>query len=62
MSRGLGDVYKRQEKQEAKFHEEIQNMQYEPLEPAEMKMIHWSWGLGVALLVILYFISRAIEG
>jgi len=27
-----------------------------------MKMIHWSWGLGVALLVILYFISRAIEG
>ena len=51
-----------EEKQAAKLHEEIQNMQYEPLEPAEMKMIHWSWGLGVALLVVLYFISRAIEG
>ena len=27
-----------------------------------LKMIHWSWGLGVVLLVVLYFISRAIEG
>jgi len=47
-----------EEQKEAKFQEEIQNMEYEPLEPAEMKMIHWSWGLGVGLLVILYIISR----
>ena len=49
-----------EEKQEAKFHEEIQNMQYEPLEPAEMKMIHWSWGLGVTLLVVLFLISKFV--
>ncbi|MDO4839434.1 MAG: bacteriocin-type signal sequence [Desulfovibrionaceae bacterium] len=47
-------------KQEAKFHEEIQNMEYEPLDPVEMKLIHWSWGLGVALLVVLYIVSRYI--
>lgn len=49
-----------EENKEAKFQEELQNMDYEPLEPSEMKMIHWSWGLGVSLLVILYFISRAM--
>ena len=43
--------------QEAKFHEEIQNMEYEPL----VKLIHWSWGLGVGLLVVLFFVSRMIE-
>ena len=47
--------------QEAKFHEEIQNMEYEPLDPIEMKLIHWSWGLGVGLLVVLFFMSRMIE-
>ena len=51
-----------EEKQEDLFQEEIQNMLDEPIEHADMKMIPWSWGLGVALLVILYFISRAIEG
>ncbi len=47
--------------QEAKFHEEIQNMEYEPLNEVEMKLIHWSWGLGVGLLVVLFFVSRMIE-
>jgi hypothetical protein len=46
--------------QEAKFHEEIQNMEYEPLDDVEMKLIHWSWGLGVGLLVVLYIVSRFI--
>ena len=50
------------EDKEVKLHEEIKNMEYEPLDETELKLIHWSWGLGVALLVILYFISRAIEG
>ncbi len=48
-------------KMEAKFHEEIQNMEYEPLDKVEMKLVHWSWGLGVVLLVVLYFVSRMIE-
>ena len=47
--------------QEAKFHEELQNMEYEPLDPVEMKLIHWSWILGVVLLVILFIVSRFIE-
>ena len=50
------------EDKEVKLHEEIKNMEYEPLDETELKLIHWSWGLGVVLLVVLYFISRAIEG
>ena len=46
--------------QDVKFHEEVQKMEYEPLDATEMKLIHWSWGLGVALLVILYFLSDII--
>ncbi len=48
------------ENQEAKFHDEIQNMEYEELDPVEMKLIHWSWGLGVGLLIVLYIVSRFI--
>ena len=25
-----------------------------------MKLIHWSWGLGVALLVVLFLISKFV--
>lgn len=49
------------EDKEVKLHEEIQNMEYEPLDETEMKLIHWSWGLGVGLLVVLFFVSRMIE-
>jgi len=43
--------------EEIKFAEEIQRMEYEPLLPIEKKLIVWSITLGVALLVILYFVS-----
>lgn len=45
------------ENKEAKFHEELAQMEWEPLLPIEKKLIGWSIGLGVALLFILYWIS-----
>ena len=48
------------EDKEVKFHEEVQKMEYEPLDETEMKLIHWSWGLGVALLVVLFLISKFV--
>lgn len=41
-----------------KLVEEIKKMEYEPLLPIEMKLIRWSIGLGIGLLILLYFISR----
>ncbi|BAV91528.1 bacteriocin-type signal sequence [Candidatus Desulfovibrio trichonymphae] len=43
---------------EVKFHEEIQKMEYEPLEPAEISLVKWSLGLGVTLLVLLFVVSK----
>ena len=51
------------EDKEVKLHEEIKNMEYEPLDETEMKLmklIHWSWGLGVGLLVVLFLISKFV--
>ena len=48
------------EDKEVKFHEEVQKMEYEPLDETEMKLIHWSWGLGVGLLVVLFLISKFV--
>jgi hypothetical protein len=39
--------------------EEMQKMAYEPLLPVEKKLIAWSFGLGVVLLVILVAVARA---
>jgi hypothetical protein len=47
---------------EPKLSEEIEKMEYEPLIPIEKKLIVWSIGLGVFLLVALYFISKLIPG
>ncbi|MEG2173697.1 MAG: bacteriocin-type signal sequence [Desulfovibrionaceae bacterium] len=47
-----------EEKNEVKFHEEIKKMEYEPLDATEMKLIHWSWGLGVGLLAVLFIVSK----
>jgi hypothetical protein len=44
--------------QESKIGEEMQNMPYEPLLPIEKKLIGWSLGLGVVLMVVLVFVSR----
>ena len=48
------------EDKEVKLHEEIKNMEYEPLDETELKLIHWSWGLGVTLLVVLFLISKFV--
>ena len=44
--------------EQPKVGEEIRKMEYEPLLPVEKQLIAWSFGLGVALLVILVFISH----
>ena len=44
--------------QQSKISEEMEKMPYEPLLPIEKKLIGWSLGLGVALMVILIVINR----
>ena len=48
---------------EPKIGEELKKMQeeYEPLLPVEKKLIAWSLGIGLALLVILYCLSRLLS-
>lgn len=46
-----------EEMKDLKFQEEVKKMEYEPLDETEMRLIHWSWGLGVTLLIVLWFIS-----
>ena len=45
--------------EEPKLGEEIRKMQYEPLLPVEKKLIGWSLGLGLVLMVVLVLISHA---
>ena len=42
--------------------DELKRMQqeYEPLLPVEKKLIGWSLGLGLALLLILYAVNRML--
>ena len=46
--------------EEPKIGDELKKMQqeYEPLLPAEKKLIAWSLGIGLTLLVVLYCVSR----
>ena len=39
--------------------EEMRKMAREPLLPIERQLIAWSFGLGIVLLVVLVFVSRA---
>jgi hypothetical protein len=41
-----------------KVGDELRKMPYEPLLPIEKKLIGWSLGLGVGLLIVLVLISR----
>ena len=41
-----------------KLAEEMQKMAYEPLLPVEKKLIGWSLGLGIVLLIVLVVIAR----
>lgn len=38
--------------------EEMQKMTYEPLLPVEKKLIGWSLGLGIVLLIVLMVVAR----
>ncbi len=40
-----------------KISEELKRMEYEPLLPAEKKLIGWSLALGIGLLGLLIWIS-----
>jgi hypothetical protein len=42
-----------------KIGEEMGKMAYEPLLPVEKKLIGWSLGLGIVLLIVLYWVARA---
>jgi hypothetical protein len=42
-----------------KVGEEMRKMAHEPLLPIEKKLIGWSFGLGVVLLIVLVFVSKA---
>ncbi|MFO1310189.1 MAG: hypothetical protein U1F64_17345 [Burkholderiales bacterium] len=39
--------------------EEIRKMGYEPLLPVERRLIGWSLGLGIVLLIVLVAVSNA---
>jgi len=43
---------------EPQLREELSKMPHEPLLPIEKKLIGWSLGLGVVLMVVLIVISR----
>ncbi|MBV8032038.1 MAG: hypothetical protein JO035_11065 [Betaproteobacteria bacterium] len=45
-------------KEQEDIARELRNMPAEPLLPVEKQLIGWSLGLGVALLVVLVFVSR----
>ena len=45
--------------EEPKVGDEIRKMPVEPLLPVEKKLIGWSLGLGIVLLVILILVTRA---
>jgi hypothetical protein len=44
--------------EEPNIREELKKMPVEPLLPIEKKLIAWSLGLGVVLLLLLILISR----
>ncbi|HWA48581.1 MAG TPA: hypothetical protein VG742_09925 [Dongiaceae bacterium] len=44
--------------QQPKIADEMRKMHAEPLLPIEKKLITWSLGLGIILLVVLVAISR----
>jgi hypothetical protein len=43
--------------EQPKLSEELKKMEYEPLLPVEKQLVGWSIGIGVASLVILYWVS-----
>ena len=48
--------------EEPKFAEELKKMEYEPLLPLETRLMAWSLGLGLVLIVLLVWVSHAFFG
>ena len=46
--------------EQPRIADEMVRMQHEPLLPIEKKLISWSLGLGIVLLVLLAIISRIL--
>lgn len=46
--------------QDMKFKDEVQKMEYEPLDATEIALVKWSLIIGVSLLVILFIISKYV--
>jgi hypothetical protein len=46
--------------EQPKVGEEMRKMPVEPLLPVEKKLIGWSLGIGIVLLVILIFWTRSL--
>jgi hypothetical protein len=46
--------------EQPKIGEEIRKMEYEPLLPVEKQLIGWSLGIGIALLLVLAFITQTV--
>ena len=51
-------IFETPSKRAVKLADEMGNMAYEPLLPIEKKLIKWSLGLGIVLLVVLVTICR----
>jgi hypothetical protein len=49
-----------QQQQQPNIADEMRKMHAEPLLPIEKKLIAWSLGLGIVLLVVLVAISRML--
>jgi len=43
--------------EQPKLSEELKKMEYEELLPVEKQLVGWSIGIGIASLVILYWVS-----
>ena len=50
--------------EDPKIGDELKKMrqEYEPLLPVEKKLIAWSLGIGLTLLVVLYCVSKLLPG
>ena len=46
--------------EQPKIGDELQRMPVEPLLPIEKKLIAWSLGLGVVLMIVLVVVSRTL--
>ena len=55
LKKGADDM---ENKDQAKLVEEMRKMEYEPILPVEKALVGWSIGIGIALLFLLYWVSK----